>query len=109
MMSKFATPVAFFAGLAVGGATAWYCAKEKYAHIAEQEIASVKEAYARREQEQPAETPATTLTPGRPPEKPSIVDYAQKVQKAGYTDYSRTVEPKPGPKPGELPYVISPD
>ena len=30
MMSKFATPVAFFAGLAVGGATAWYCAKEKY-------------------------------------------------------------------------------
>ena len=44
MMSKFATPVAFFAGLAVGGATAWYCAKEKYAHIAEQEIASVKEA-----------------------------------------------------------------
>ena len=109
MMSKFATSVAFFAGLAVGGATAWYCAKEKYAHIAEQEIASVKEAYARREQEQPAETPATTLTPGRPPEKPSIVDYAQKVQEAGYTDYSRTVEPKPGPKPGELPYVISPD
>ena len=92
MMSKFATSVAFFAGLAVGGATAWYCAKEKYAHIAEQEIASVKEAYARREQEQPAETPATTLTPGRPPEKPSIVDYAQKVQEAGYTDYSRTVE-----------------
>ena len=109
MMSKFATFVAFFAGLAVGAGTAWYCAKEKYAHIAEQEIASVKEAYARREQEQPAETPATTLTPGRPPEKPSIVDYAQKVQEAGYTDYSRTVEPKPGPKPGELPYVISPD
>lgn len=112
MIGKFATPVAFFAGLAIGGAAAWCCAKEKYARIAEQEIASVKEAYAWREQkqEQPAETPATTtLTPGRAPEKPSIVDYAQKVQEAGYTDYSRTVEAKPGPKPGEIPYVISPD
>ena len=42
MMSKFATPAAFFVGLAVGAGAAWYCAKEKYAHIAEQEIASVK-------------------------------------------------------------------
>ena len=111
MMSKLAAPVAFFAGLAIGGAAVWCCAKEKYARITEQEIASVKEAYARREQKQgrPDETPATTLTPGRPPEKPSIVDYAQKVQEAGYTDYSRTVEAKSGPKPGELPYVISPD
>ena len=63
MMSKFAAPAAFFVGLAVGAGTAWYCAKEKYAHIAEQEIASVKVAYAQREQrqEQPVETPATKL------------------------------------------------
>lgn len=111
MMSKFATPAAFFVGLAVGAGAAWYYAKEKYARIAEQEIASVKEAYAQREQrqEQPAETPATKLTAGKTPEKPSIVDYAQRVQEAGYTDYSRSVEPDKKPNPGELPYVISPD
>lgn len=52
--------------------------------------------------------PGDDADPWQAPEKPSIVDYAQKVQEAGYTDYSRTVEPKPGPKPGEF-YVISPD
>lgn len=110
-MSKFATPAAFFVGLAVGAGAAWYYAKEKYACIAEQEIASVKEAYAQREQKaepEPKVTPVT-LTPGKPPEKPSIVDYAQKVKEAGYTDYSRSVEPDKKPNPGELPYVISPD
>lgn len=111
MMSKFAAPAAFFVGLAVGAGTAWYCAKEKYAHISEQEIASVKAAYAQREQrqEQPVETPATKLAAGKVPEKPSIVDYAQRVQEAGYTDYSRTIKTDPKPEPGERPYVISPD
>lgn len=111
MMSKIVTPAAFFIGLAVGAGAAWYYAKEKYARIAEQEIASVKEAYAQREpkQEQPVEAPATKVAAGKPPEKPSIADYAQRVQEAGYTDYSRTVEPDQKPKPGELPYVISPD
>lgn len=111
MMSKFTAPAAFFAGLAIGGAAAWYCAKEKYARIAEQEIASVKETYARREQEQEQTggNPATTLPHGRALEKPSIIDYAQKVQEAGYADYSRTVEAKRGPIPGELPYIIFPD
>lgn len=111
MKSKFITPIAFLAGLAVGGAAAWRFAKEKYARIAEEEIASVKEVYAKREQKQEDTTgaPAATLTPGSVPEKPSIVDYAKKVQESGYTDYSTTVEPKPVGKPGELPYVISPD
>ncbi|NCE64134.1 hypothetical protein D1159_05915 [Pseudoflavonifractor sp. 524-17] len=108
MMSKIST---FIAGLAVGGAAVWYYAKRKYAFIAEQEIASVKEAYAQSRplQEKPASTPAVKLAPGVVQDKPSIVDYAKRVQEAGYTNYSNSVEPKTGVRPGKLPYVISPD
>ena len=49
-MGKLSTVIAFFAGAAVGGATVWYITKERYAQLAEEEINSVKEAYAHREQ-----------------------------------------------------------
>ena len=71
MMSKLAAPVAFFAGLAIGGAAVWCCAKEKYARITEQEIASVKEAYARREQKQGRPDAPTTPVPSRPSRGPN--------------------------------------
>ena len=39
----------------------------------------------------------------------SITEYTQRLQEAGYKDYSRTIDEKPSGTPGEVPYVISPD
>ena len=44
-MSKASTGFAFVAGLTIGAAGAWYYLKDKYAKLAEEEIASVKAAY----------------------------------------------------------------
>lgn len=117
MNSKMTTLLGFLTGIILGGAAAWYYSKEKYAFIAEQEIASVKDAYAKREQQEKATEPAppTMLPPGKSVDKPSLVEYAKRVQGEGYTEYSTTVAGKPPveetPKmtPGEIPYVISPD
>ena len=48
-MSKASTGFAFAAGLTIGAAGAWYYLKDKYAKLAEEEIASVKAAYTKRE------------------------------------------------------------
>ena len=48
-MSKASTGFAFVAGLTIGAAGAWYYLKDKYAKLAEEEIASVKAAYAKHE------------------------------------------------------------
>lgn len=111
MNSKISGVLGFITGAVIGCAVAWHYAKEKYTSIAEEEIASVKEAYKRREEslrQEPA-SGQTALTPSKVPDKPNISDYAKRIQEAGYTDYSTTVNPKPAPAPGEIPYVISPD
>ena len=59
-MSKVSTGFAFVAGLTIGAAGAWYYLKDKYAKLAEEEIASVKAAYAKREK------PTTEEKAGRP-------------------------------------------
>lgn len=48
-MGKLSTVIAFVTGAAVGGVTVWYITKERYAQLAEEEISSVKEAYAKME------------------------------------------------------------
>lgn len=117
MNSKITTILGFLTGIILGGTAAWYYSKEKYAFIAEQEIASVKEAYAKREQQEKPAKPAapTMLSPGKTGDKPNLVEYAKRVQGEGYTEYSTTVAAKAAPEetmkgtPGEIPYVISPD
>ena len=42
-MSKASTGFAFVAGLTIGAAGAWYYLKDKYAKLAEEEIASSKQ------------------------------------------------------------------
>lgn len=132
-MGKLSTTIAFVAGAALGGATIWYITKERYARLAEEEINSVKEAYARREGKkekadkalkryqgtdeeiQEGQTPAVTA---KVMEKGSITEYAERVKNGAPMDYSRTsVPPKavPQEKPaepetsGEHPYVIAPE
>lgn len=110
-MCKLRMAVSFFAGVSIGGAAAWCCARKKYAGLAEQEINSVREAFARREQQLKAKrenmsTPAAII---RVPEKEDIETYARRVQGGkDHTPYLQTAGPDPAPDV-EAPYVISPE
>lgn len=135
-MSKLSTVIAFFTGAAIGGATVWYITKERYAQLAEDEINSVKEAYARREskkekaekamrqyrgvdEETPdTDNPVTPAVTAKVSDKGSITEYAQRIQNGAPMEYSKTVVPsktdtQKAPAQtetsGEIPYVISPD
>ena len=44
-MSKLGTALAFLAGAALGGVSAWYVAKTRYDELSEQEIDSAKQAF----------------------------------------------------------------
>lgn len=138
-MSKLKTTIAFLMGVVIGGGAVWYLTKEKYAQIAEDEISSVKEAYARREQ-QKKDTQGTDISPdegvvqvpattGKVQDKGDIKEFARRVEGDGrYTNYSTTSVPgKPAGIPEEVdkamqryqglgdgetvrvPYVISPE
>ena len=132
-MGKLNTVIAFFAGAAVGGATVWYITKERYAQLAEEEINSVKEAYAHREQKkekvdevmqwyrgegEDTDEPKTPVVTAKLAEKESISEYAKRVQNGAPMEYSKTVvppkaetreEPVQSENSGDVPYVISPD
>ena len=80
-MSKLKTTIVFLMGVTIGGGAVWYLTKEKYAKIAEDEINSVKEAYARREQ-QKSNTQGADISPDEgvvqvPATTGSIVDGAK--------------------------------
>ena len=136
-MGKLNTVIAFFTGATVGGAAVWYITKERYAQLAEEEISSVKEAYAQREskrekaekamsQYQGAEDedapatdgPVTPAVTAKVTEKGSISEYAQRIQNGEPPEYSKTVvptktgaqeKPEQSENSGDVPYVISPD
>ncbi len=132
-MGKLSTVIAFFAGAAVGGATVWYITKERYAQLAEEEINSVKEAYAHREQKkekvdevmqwyrgegEDTDEPKTPVVTAKLAEKESISEYVKRVQNGAPMEYSKTVvppkaetreEPVQSENSGDVPYVISPD
>ncbi len=111
-MSKFGTAITFLMGAALGGAAVWYVTKDQYARLAEEEINSVKEAYAQREQKK-NEQKAASYT-AKIINKGDISDYARKIQNGEPIKYSQTVAakldeaalPKALQKP---PYVIAPE
>lgn len=115
MSSKGMAFLAFIAGAGIGSVCTWQLLKRKYELIAQEEIDSVKAAYATRET-------GKSLVEGfcnglkvaedRTQKDEGDVDfkkYASIIQKEGYTDYSRSVEEKKGEAFVEKPYVISPD
>lgn len=125
-MSKLSTTITFLTGAVIGGVTVWYITKEWYAHLAEEEITSVKEAYAQKERKQmddilkvyregPEES-ATRAVTAKVQEKENISEYARRVQNGEPMEYSRTsVVPKPDAQATEStntvehPYVIPPE
>lgn len=84
-MSKSINFMLFIFGAAVGSAATWAYAKKKYEQIAQEEIDSVKEVFSKRENGSVEEAKHSKQAA-----KPDIIEYAEKVNEYGYTNYSHT-------------------
>ena len=110
MSSKGLTFLAFIAGAGIGSVCTWQLLKRKYELIAQEEIDSVKAAYAERESVEKAGKSfvkgfrdGLKVAEDRTPKDVDDMDFKR------YTDYSKTVEEKKGEAFVEKPYVISPE
>lgn len=114
-MNKAAGFVMFVLGAAVGSVVTWQYTKKKYEQIAQEEIDSVKEIFSRRESATDVEIISPepqTAKIGKPEEKPDITEYAARLEREGYTNYSNVSagEKKEEQEAMEMkPYVISPE
>ena len=115
MSSKGMAFLAFIVGAGMGSVSTWKLLKRKYELIAQEEIDSVKAAYATREIGKgfvEGFRDGLKVAEDRTQKDEDDVDfknYASIIQKEGYTDYSRSVEEKKGEAFVEKPYVISPE
>lgn len=101
----------FMAGATVGSVATWLYLKKHYEQIAQEEIDSVKAVFAERKNVEYTSKPDTADIAKL---KPDLVDYAAKLQKEGYVNYTEYSaknndgEEKENSMPDE-PYVISPE
>lgn len=103
------TKLYFLAGLVVGAAAgsvvSWRLLKKRYSELADREIESVKEEFAKERkifvEEKETEIKAKVAT-----DKPDIMDYAKVVSKEGYTKYRK---PEESTAKEDEPYIISPE
>ena len=113
MSNRSLFSLGFIIGAASGATVAWYLLKDKYETLAQEEIDSVKEVFARREQEMKDETVKRNVAEGIKDSdrtKPDLKEYARRLEKEGYTRYSdfgSDEEEKPVSEAG--PYVIPPE
>ena len=114
-MSKATGFVMFVLGAAIGSIVTWQYTRKKYEQIAQEEIDSVKEIFSKRESA--ADVEITDPEPhtakiGKPEEKPDITEYAARLERDGYTNYSNVgaEQKKEEQETMEIkPYVISPE
>ena len=109
----------FLAGATVGAAGAWFCCKRYYERIAQEEIDSVKAAFAERKpyalknvKNFEDSTDDNEQKANMAKLKPDLVSYAAKLQAEGYTNYSAHAEKSDNEKDETVidkPHVISPD
>lgn len=111
----------FMAGATVGAAGAWLYCKRYYERIAQEEIDSVKSAFAERKPEtlksikhDETITSDNKYKANMARLKPDLVQYAAKLQEEGYTNYSAHSEKITSVKKEDepvidKPYVISPE
>ena len=115
----------FLAGAGIGSLVTWKMLKDEYERRTQEEIDSVKEVFARRHSE-PTEPEKIDISEAKAKaeaarEKPSITEYASKLQEQGYVNYSdisretkdtvaaeTTIEEEEEEQVNR-PYVISPD
>lgn len=112
-MSKITGFVIFVMGAAVGSVATWQYTKRKYEQIAQEEIDSVKEVFSKRESDSEIKVEVSDSQPAKVEkvaEKPDISEYAARLEKEGYTNYSGIRSRKEEQMPmEEEPYVISPE
>ncbi len=122
MNSKLLSFLAFVMGAAAGSLVTWKFVEKKYKQIAQEEIDSVKETYAKMRKDDleakqadleaakaklhPAE-PEKVETPEIRPEE--VKKYEDVIVKHNYTSYSNNVDEKGGDVMTDRPYIISPD
>ena len=120
-MSRSLYFLTFIAGAAAGSAVAWYFVKTKYEKIAQEDFESRRSAdrilraeeAQRKEVEESYENEQKQTVTEAAYDKPSIMEYAKKLQSAGYTDYANAMNGFSGSKEDDMvrkvPYVIAPD
>lgn len=118
MNNKITGFMMFIFGAAVGSVVTWQYTKKKYEQIAQEEIDSVKETFSKlkevknKDNESDENNNVRTIVE-RAKDKPSIVEYAAKLRKQGYINYSNTdslfEEEVDENMINDKPYVISPD
>lgn len=98
--------VIFAAGAAIGSVVTWKLIEEKYKRIAQEEIDSVKEVFAKKRTEEPEVIKPTIddLVEAKIESENGHVDYSNIVEKLGYTNNEEG-----GSTMIDKPYVISPD
>ncbi len=118
MNNKITSFMMFIFGAAVGSVVTWQYTKKKYEQIAQEEIDSVKETFSKlkevknKDNESDENNNVGTIVE-RAKDKPSIMEYAAKLRKQGYINYSNTdslfEEEVDENMINDKPYVISPD
>lgn len=111
MNNKISSFMMFIFGATVGSVVTWQYIKKKYERIAQEEIDSVKETFSKLNSSEKNNNTRTIVE--RAKDKPSVVEYAAKLRKQGYTNYSDTdslsEEEVDENMINDKPYVISPD
>jgi len=104
-MTKLYFLVGLVVGAAAGSVVSWRLLKKRYSELADREIESVKEEFAKERkifvEEKETEIKAKVAT-----DKPDIMDYAKVVSKEGYTNYRK---PEESTTKEDEPYIISPE
>lgn len=102
-------------GLTIGSAASYQYTKKKYEQIAQEEIDSVKKSFSKKEDEPVTKIAEVDNTNNsrQAKEKPSVAEYAARLQDEGYTNYSNVTNEKESLKevatPMEKPYIIVPE
>ena len=113
MSNRSLFSLGFIIGAASGATVAWYLLKDQYETLAQEEIDSVKEVFARREQEMKDETVKRNVAEGikdADRTKPDLKEYAEQLKKNGYTRYSDLSADDEGVSDKQTkPYVIPPE
>lgn len=116
-MSKF---LIFVSGAALGAATTWYILKEQYKQRQQEDRESMQAAFNRMRDEENNEKGYSVPKSVEVCEKPELKEFVDKIQRAGYVDYSSLAAEAKKAKEAPVeetsdevaemkPYVISPD
>lgn len=111
-MNNGAIFIAFSLGATIGSVVTWRVLKNKYEQIAQEEIDSVKEVFSRRQAELEAKNgdQESITTARKIEEKPSIRDYAAKLQEQSYVNYADIAKSDDEEEETmDKPYVIEPE